>query len=363
MASAQRISLVGAGYIAHEHAKAIPLLGDPGAVELSVADPVPVARERFSAAFLAARVVADAAALLAEPARPDDIVIVATPPFTHHDLTLTALRSGRHVLCEKPLAMTVAEAEEMVAVARSADRVLACCSSRFLGVPATARVRELVAGGGLGTLVHASWVHRAQRFRTGIDFMPGSTWFLDRSRSGGGVLMDWGCYDLTTLIDLFQPVRVDITAAWIGNPETALDLPPGTVFDVEEQAGASLVFHRAGGERVVVAYERSMASNAEPLSRIEIEGDAAAVRWDWLDWEGDGRVTVTRDARGSPIEHVEQAGQSAVGVHQRPLVSFVRHLRGEPSEALTGEDALFTFRCLRAIYDVAGTGEPRTITR
>ena len=363
MESARRIYLIGAGHIAHEHARAIPLFAGNKPVELAVADPVPAARERFSAAFPDARMMADAAALLAEPARPDDIVVIAAPPFAHHDLTLAALRSGRHVLCEKPLAMDVAEAGEMVVAARSAGRVLACCSSRFLGVPATARVRELIAGGGLGALVHASWVHRAQRHRTGIEVLPGSTWFLDRNRSGGGVLMDWGCYDLTTLIDLLRPVRVDITSAWIGNPSTALDVPSGTVFDVEEQAGASLVFHRAGGQRVVVAYERSMASNAQPVSRIEIEGDTAAVRWDWLDWEGEGRVTVTRDEQGAPAERTEQAGKPPVALNQRLLVSFVRYLRGEPSEALTGDDALFNFRCLRAIYDVAGTGTPQTVTR
>lgn len=172
--------------------------------------------------------------------------------------------------------------------------------------------------------------------------------------------MDWGCYDLTTLIELLRPMRVDIAAAWVGNPGTALGLPPGTVFDVEEQAGASLVFHRVGGQRVV-AYERSMASNAQPASWIEIEGDTAAVSWDGVDWEDEDRVTVTRDEPGTPAEYTEPAGKPVVGVHQRPLVSFVQHLRGAPSDSLAGDDALFNFRCPRAIYDVAGTGTPQTV--
>ena len=155
-----RISLIGAGYIAREHAAAIALLPDPDTVELAVGDPSPAARDGLLARFPGTRVVADADELLAEPARPTDIVIVATPPFVHRDLTIRALGSGRNVLCEKPLAMDVVEAEAMVASARAAGRLLAECSSRFLGMPTTAMVRDLVAAGALGPLTQATFVHR-----------------------------------------------------------------------------------------------------------------------------------------------------------------------------------------------------------
>lgn len=185
----RRICLIDVGHIAHEHARAIPLFAGNDSAELAVADPVPAARQRFPAAFPGARVVADAAELLAERARPDDIVIIATPPFAHHDLTVAAVRSGRHVLCEKPLAMNVTEAEEMVAAARSVRRVLACCSSRFLGVPTAARVRDLVAAGGLGALIHSMRAGSIGRNGDG----PGSTFCRVQPGSSTAVAVVAAC--------------------------------------------------------------------------------------------------------------------------------------------------------------------------
>ena len=357
-----RIYLIGAGYIAREHAAAIPLLPGAASVELAVADPSPVAREGFLERFPGTRVVADATELLAEPARATDIVIVATPPFTHHDLTVRALESGRHVLCEKPLAMDVAEAEAMVAAARTAGRLLGDCSSRFVGLPTTRMVRELVRAGDLGPLSQATFVHRARRARTGIDYLPETTWFLDSRRSGGGVLMDWGCYDLTTLIDVLRPVQVDVASAWSVNPEIAVDLPPGVVYDTDQHVGASLVFHREDGGRVPVVYERAAATHGEERQVVEIEGRRGAVRWDWLDWVGDGSVTITTDRDGQPAEMTHHPGRPSIPAHQRPLIAFATMVRGEPSDSVTGEAALFSFRCLRAIQDAARTGQPRTVT-
>lgn len=359
----QRIMLIGAGYIAREHALAIRMLPNAATVELAVADPNPAALASFVERFPGTRAVADAKELLAEPARPDDIVVVATPPFLHRDLTIRALGSGRHVLCEKPLAMDGGEAKAMVDAARAAGRSLGDCSSRFLGMPTTAMVREMVAAGDLGSLTQVTFVHRVHRFRTGIDFMPESTWFLDSRRSGGGVLMDWGCYDLTTLIDLLRPVRVDVTTAWSVNPETALNLAPGVVFDTDQQIGASLVFHRADGSRVPIIYERAAATHGEERQIVEIEGRRGAVRWDWLDWVGDGRVTVTTDRDGQPAETTHHPGRPVAAAHQRPLLAFAARLRGEPNDAVVDGQALFNFRCLRALQDAATTGLPQTVER
>ncbi|HEV2528827.1 MAG TPA: Gfo/Idh/MocA family oxidoreductase [Thermomicrobiales bacterium] len=359
----RRITLIGAGMIAREHAAAIGHLPNAGEIALAVADPSPTAREGFLERFPGIRVVADAAELLAEPAQPGDVVIVATPPFTHRALTLQALASGRHVLCEKPLAMDVDEAEEMVAAAERAGRVLAECSNRFLGLPANVAVRDLITAGELGPLTSATFVHRVRRARTGIEYLPDTSWFLNSSRSGGGVLMDWGCYDLSTLIHVLRPVSVDVMSAFSANPETALDLPPGTVFDTDQHVGAALVFHRADGQRVPVAYERAAAIHGTERQVVEIEGTRSAVRWDWLDWQGDGRVTVMTDRDGQPHEDTRTLGVPAVFCHQRPLVAFAAMLRGEPSETLAGNDALFGLRVLRAVQDAATSGRPQSIAR
>ncbi len=358
-----RIFIIGAGYIARQHAAAIALLPDPDTVELAVADPSAAVREGFLAEFPKACVVADAAELLDEPARPTDIVIVATPPFTHRDLAIRALGSGRHVLCEKPLAMGADEARAMLAAARAADRLLGCCSSRFLGLGPTAAARAAVESGALGELYHATFTHRRRRGRSGIEYQPTSTWFLDRSRSGGGVLMDWGCYDLTTLFHVLGPIAVTVRSAWMVSPETALDLPPGTVFDTDQHVGASLVLTRADGQRVRVTYERSACTHGAERDIAEIEGMTGAVRWDWVDWVGDGRVTITTDDHGQPSEATSQpVAEVPAHAHWRPLVQFAAQLRGEASDAVVDERAVFNFLTLRAISDSARTGQPQTVT-
>lgn len=357
----QRILIIGAGYIARQHAAAVRLLPGGDSARIAVADPVPAAREGFLAEFPAAHAVADPAELLAGPGRPDDIVIVATPPFTHRDLAVAALRSGRHVLCEKPLAMTAAEAGEMLDAARAADRLLGCCSSRFLDTGPTARARRLIADGALGPLYHATWVHRIRRGRPGIEYQPASRWFLDRSRSGGGVLLDWGCYDLTTLFDVLAPRRVTVLSAWTTSPATGAD-PTDVPFDVEEQVGATLLVERRGGERLTVTYERAAATHGAGREIAEIEGRDGAVRWDWVDWSGDGAVTVSRDEGGAVVEATERpVADVPEHAHWRPLVQFAAAVRGEPADAVTDERAVFHFTCLQAIYDVAADSRPRTV--
>ena len=112
------VYLIGAGVIARHHAAALAKL--PPNVRLIVTDAHAVALDAFCAEFPQARRAAGVETMLAEPAAPDDIVVVATPPATHFPLARMALESGRNVLCEKPLALTLAEAEGLLAIARAA---------------------------------------------------------------------------------------------------------------------------------------------------------------------------------------------------------------------------------------------------
>ena len=112
-----RIYIIGAGGIARAHAKSAATL--PGNVELKVADIVSEARQAFKAEFPEAEMFEDAKQMLAEEARENDIVVVATPVADHKPSTMLAFDTGRHVLCEKPLGMNLAEAKEMLAVAKT----------------------------------------------------------------------------------------------------------------------------------------------------------------------------------------------------------------------------------------------------
>src|SRR5262249_42983066 len=158
-----------------------------------------------------------AVAMLAESARENDIVIIATPPFTHYELACAALATGRHVLCEKPLALDRTQAHEMLAVAQAHQRLLGCCSVRFLHWPPAEAARRLLQEGALGQLYHIRFLSVEQRNRPGIEYQPGTYWFLDQAKSGGGTLMDRAPYEFTMLNDLLAPTRVEVLSAWLAN--------------------------------------------------------------------------------------------------------------------------------------------------
>jgi predicted dehydrogenase len=122
-----------------------------------------------------------------------DVVDVSSPGDTHRDIAVAALRAGKHVLCEKPLANTVAEAAEMTAVAEDAERrgVLSMVGFNYRRTPALALARELVSQGKLGRIHHI----RAQYLQDWIvDPAFPLVWRLEKDKAGSGALGDIGAH-------------------------------------------------------------------------------------------------------------------------------------------------------------------------
>ncbi len=357
------IYIIGAGYISHYHAAAISKLLSPERISLAVATPSEKSLASFMAKFPHARGFRDAREMLAEKASPDDIVIVSTPVSVHKELTLLALNSCRHVLCEKPLGMNREEAFEMLRAARRAKRVLGCCSTRYLGTLTGEEVKRLLRNNALGEVYHVTFVNRARRGRQGIEDPPLKSWFLERAQAGGGVLMDMGPYDISTLNDLLQPIRFEAVDAWTATPATELHLPEGAVNDVEQHFGASLRYHLADGRVLPVDYERAACTHGAERTIVEVEGTTGAVRWDWMDWRGDGVIVRSCDDHGKPAEESRRLGtEQRLGFQDRPLCYFYEHLQGRPSLAVVNEQALFNFCCVQAIYACAASGEKQTVS-
>jgi predicted dehydrogenase len=124
-----------------------------------------------------------------------DAVIVATPTSTHYSLTLQALQSGKHVLCEKPLAMTTAECDELIETAGSAGRVL-CVGHTFIFNPGIRMMRELISNGEIGRVLYSHTV------RTG----------LGPIRSDVNALWDLASHDLSILFYLIDSEPVSTLA-------------------------------------------------------------------------------------------------------------------------------------------------------
>lgn len=356
------VYIAGAGHVAYQYANAREELPDGDEVELAVADPDQEARDQFATEFPDARLYSDAEEMLEEPVTDGDIFVVATPPFIRRNLAIAGFESNRHVLCEKPLAMNREEAIEILDAAREHNRLLGCATSRYLGSSHTEAVSQFVRDGMLGSPYHVTFIDRLRRKRTGIEYQPESRWPLDSSKSGGGILMNWGNYDFAVLTDVLAPRQVDVIDAWMTAPKTDHDLPSDVTNDVEQHAGATLRYHLQDGTTVPVTYERSDCTHGKEHTHFEIEGSEAAVRWNWKDTNTPS-LTLATDKANEPTEKKQKFDEETnLNNSYRPLVFFDKACRGEETPQPTNERAVFDLACIRGIYDCAETGEQQSIT-
>jgi predicted dehydrogenase len=355
-----RIYLIGAGFIARSHADAIRKLPNPEEIEIKVADPNPKALQEFAELYPEAVTYTDTNAMLEEQSQEDDIVVVGTPPFLHYQLSKLALQTGRHALCEKPLVMSNQEAAELLALAKDNDRLLGCCSSRFVGLPKTEEIKRLLQSEFIGEVYKVSFIYRGQRSRPGVEYQPESRWFLDRSKSAGGVVMDWGPYDFAVLNDVFKPSSVEVLGSWVSKPETEAD-PTDVVYDVEGHVGAMMKYHLQD-KSIIVHYERASCTHGKPYHLVEIEGTKGSIEWSPY-FEGD-KVICRYDKDGEVVtEEKEIVNDSNIGFMDHPLHFFYNKVKGNASQAITNEQAIFNFSCLQALYNGADTGVVQKVTK
>ena len=288
-----RVGMIGYAFMGAAHSQgwrnATRFFDLPVGIELTAvagrnAEAVEAARERYG--FGAA--VSDWRQLVE---RDDiDLIDVCTPGDTHAEIAIAALRAGKHVLCEKPLANTVAEAEEMAAVAREAavHGVYALCGFTYRRTPALAYAHRLIEEGRLGTLRQVrgqylqDWLH---------DENAPMTWRLDKSKSGSGALGDIGAHLIDTtqwltgqpitgvsaLLETFVKTRpVAGERSGLGGVGSA-DAPRADV-TVDDAA----VFSARFADGAIGAFEASrFALGRKNAFRVEINGTDGSLAFDF----------------------------------------------------------------------------------
>ena len=219
-----------------------------------------------------------------------DAVDICTPGDTHAEIAIAALEAGKHVLCEKPLANSVAEAEAMAeAAARATTRgVLSMVGFTYRRVPAIALARKLVADGRIGRIYHV----RAQYLQDWIvDPDAPLSWRLQKAKAGSGALGDIGAH----IIDLTQHITGDSIGSVSGLLETFVKERPiasdhaglaGTAgtergpVDVDD-AAVFIARFRGGA---VGSYEATRFANGRKNAiRIEINGSLGSIAFDFED--------------------------------------------------------------------------------
>ena len=273
-----------------------------------------------------------------------DAVSVALPNRLHAPATIAALRTGKHVMCEKPMATTVAEARRMVAAAKKADRLLMMhFNQRFS--PESQLLKRLIDDGELGEIYvgKCHWIRRR-----GI---PGRRTFYQKATSGGGALIDIGVHVLDlALWYMGHPEAAAVTGCTYCNFGKKLDRS----FDVDDHAHAFVRF----GNGASLSLETSWASHVEGEAiGFELRGTRGGAR---RVGSYQGAYTIFQTKAGAFVDLSPRAPFPPTPNAQHRFAASILH--GEPNAA-PGEHGLAAQIILEALYKSAATGREIRLRR
>ena len=239
-----------------------------------------------------------------------DAVYIATPVNLHAAQTIAAAESGKHVLCEKPMAMNVAECDRMLAAAEANGVKLGIAYYRHF-YPLVRRMKELIDSGEIGKPI----VAQVDAFEW---FNPGSSnpraWLLQPEISGGGPMFDFGCHRIQLLLHLFGPVRAIKSVA-----STAL-------FDrmVEDTASASFEFSQGTVATLTVSH-----AVMAPRDSFTVWGSEGSITTEVLN---EGKLIITTRDRQRTEKHLP-----AENIHQPLVEDFVQAVIDDRQPSVPGE--------------------------
>jgi predicted dehydrogenase len=316
-----RWGLIGCGDIAKK--RAAPALRDaPGSTLAAVNRKQTELAQAFADEFGASRVHADWRDLVADPEI--DAVYVATPLEPHAEQTIAAAEAGKHVLCEKPMAMDVESCDRMIAAAKANGVGLGVAYYRRF-YPVLIRMAELIRSGKLGIPLQAS-VQSFERFDT-VDGEP-TPWRLLQSEAGGGPMMDFGSHRLELLMSLLGDV--DTVTGW----SDKLLFPER---EVEDSAGATLKFKSGARASLLISH-----AAMEPRDVVDVYLSEGSLHVAQLNT---GELRIVTGDRSS----VESLPPHA-NLHQPLVEDFVNAIHEGRRPSVTGEDGREVQRLLTEVY-------------
>lgn len=335
------VGIIGSGFIAEIHAESLRRV--PNAQLVGVASPTGNRAAEFAAKHGAPHSYTDYRALLERPEI--QVVSLCLPNDLHCQATLDAAAARKHVLCEKPLCVTLAEADQMIAACRAAG-VQLMYAEELCFTPKYVRAKQLVDEGALGDLylVKQSEKHDG----------PHAEWFWDVNRSGGGVALDMGCH------------AIEFCRWMLGRPPiTSVYAQMNTVLHGERTEGedhAILLLEFAGGALGMA--EESWAKPGGMDDRCELYGTGGVTYADLL--HGSALETYSQRGYGYAVEKAgattgwsftmyEELWNYGFPQELQEAVSAIQESR--PFRGPTGEDGKEVLRALYAAYESARTGK------
>ena len=273
-----RFGIIGLGIMGQEHARAIaanPLLNLVAVTDVQSKTGRQIAADLHSKWFDSAEEMIKSGDV--------DAVVIATPHWQHGELAISGLRAGLHVLCEKPLTVTVEQSDEVLKVARESRGIFAVVHQKRFE-PAYLYVKQLLDSGELGSIYRCSMIESAWRSEA---YYRSSPWRGTWKGEGGGVLLNQAPH----ILDRY---------AWLcGMPETVTARCDTTLHDIEVEDTASAILHHANGAH---GYIHISTVEAPAISRTVISCDRGRVTIE----NGQVHLTRLRDSIRERTEHDAQ---------------------------------------------------------
>jgi len=315
-----RWGLIGCGDIAAK--RVAPALRD-----LTNSELVAVSRARadlaepFARQFGAGKWYADWRDLVADPEI--DAVYIATPVYLHARQTILAAERGKHVLCEKPMALDLEQCDRMIAASRTHQTQLGIAYYRHL-YPLLRRVREIIKAGEIGRVILVQ-INAFERFNP----PPGDPryWFMCREQAGGGPMFDFGCH------------RVEVLLHLLGTAERVASSVGRILFEREVEDTAVAIIEMQSGTRALLSVTQATVHSQDTLDLFGSEGSIH------IPVLNQGRVVI-RTRCGER----EECHPPHVNLHLPCIDDFVRALQEGREPAVSGEAGREVASVIHSIY-------------
>jgi len=335
-----KVGIIGSGFEADIHAASFQMVPDAAEV-VAIASPTPGNAQKLADRYGIPRVFTDYRQMLAE--NDIEMVTITAPNYLHAQMTVDIANAGKHVVCEKPLCMTLEEADLMIDMCRRKGVLLMYAEELFF-TPKYVKARGMADQGAFGKVYQ---VKQAEKH-----FGPHADWFWDVEKSGGGVFMDMGCHGIA------------FCYWFLGRPKIkSVYCQMATHVHGDKTKGEDdsiCVLEFAGG--AVGLVENSWARRGGMEDRIEVFGEGG-VTYANLHM-GNALPTYSEYGYGYAVEKAPTTKGWTWPVFEelwnygfpQEMRHFARCVRGKESPQATGADGRVVQEALYAGYESARTG-------
>lgn len=335
-----KVGIIGSKFEADIHAASFQLMPEEAEV-VAVASPTPGNAEQLARKYSIPRVFLDYREMLREA--DIEMVTITAPNRLHAQMTVDIAKSGKHVVCEKPLCVTLAEADKMIDACKRQGVMLGYAEELFF-TPKYVKAKEMADQGAFGK-IHL--VKQSERH-----FGPHSPWFWDIEQAGGGALMDLGCHGIAFCYWFLGRPNIKNVYAQLGT------YVHGDKTRAEDEAICILEFEN----QALGMIECSWTKRGGMFDKAEVFGEGGVTYADLH--MGNALPTYSEYGFGYAVEKAPTTVGWSYPVFEehwnygipQEMRHFARCVRGKEALQASGEDGRVVMQTLYAAYASAGSG-------